>query len=347
MPHHPRQHYELIGQQEAEQHIVQAAKGGRMPHAWLLAGPEGVGKATLAYRMARFFLSGLPMGEDLSISRDMPAAKMIAAGSHPDLLVLERSFDEKKNKLHKNISIDDVRKIEPFLRLTSSQGFWRVALIDGADTLSHEGQNALLKILEEPPSHSLLILTAGNASALLTTIRSRCRVLKLPALSEKDMRLLAARLPDGAGEGARADFYIAAAEGSVARLMRYSACGADVFYSAWCDFLRDPGNAYTRLRMAESWSERGNEALYATATEMMAAWLHRLIAAKARGEEPEALTEEEKPLVSGLYPQLHLARLMELWDTLAAQERQTEQSNLDRKTALLTMLDCTATALAA
>lgn len=347
MSTHPRNQIDLIGHSEAEQQIVQAAKEGRMPHAWLLVGPEGIGKATLAFRMARFFLSGQSVGDDLTVGVDNSAVKLMMAGSHPDLLVLERAMDDKKNKLHKNISIDDVRRIEPFLRLTSSQGFWRVAIVDSADTLSNEGQNALLKILEEPPEHSLLILTAGNASALLPTIRSRCRVLRMDALSEKELRLLAGRIKGLADNSAKLDFYIKAAEGSAARLLRYSTCEADVFYAAWCDFLKEPLNPHVRLSLAESWTERGNENLYATAREMMRAWLERLIAAKARGEIPQAFSDAEKPLLPSLYPKLQLARLLQLWENLEAQERQAETGNLDQKAVLLTMLDVTAQALAA
>jgi DNA polymerase-3 subunit delta' len=344
---HPRQTTDLIGHAAAEARMVQALAAGRMPHAWLITGLGGIGKATLAYRLARFFLSGLPAGADLATPPDTTASKLIMAGSHPDLLVIERLMDDKKGKMQNTIPVDEVRRIAPFLRLTSSQGRGRVAIVDGAGALNRNGQNALLKILEEPPENSLLLLTAENASILLPTIRSRCRVLHLEALSETDLRALAERAGMALEDEAVMRFYLTLSGGSAARLIRYGACEADNAYARWCSFLATPGNIHQRLKLAEGWASKQDEDMYVTAQDIMLGWVQRLIADKARGKAPSALLEVEKPLAEGLYPGLSLASLMALWDNLKAQADEAGHANLDHKAALLGMLNSTAAVLTA
>lgn len=343
MPKHPKEQLEFIGHTGAEQQIVQAIIGGRMPHAWLITGEEGVGKATLAYRFARLMLSGKKIADSLFIEATHPTAKLMAAGSHPDLLVLERPFDEKKGRYLQNIPVEDVRKIAPFLRLTASQGKWRIVIVDGAGSLNRNGQNAILKILEEPPENALIILTAESAAALLPTICSRARVLKLDRLGEDDLHHLATQ--NDVSEGV--DFLVRLAEGSAARLIRYSACEANVLYQNWCDFLREPQNMHLRLRLAESWSGRNNDDVYYTAQDVIFLWLQRAIRAKARGEGINPLLPMEKQVIEQLFPRLRLGALLTLWENLQEQARTAEHSNLDHKTVLMAMFDRAANVLAA
>lgn len=341
----PRQQKYLIGHREAEGACVQAVKSGRMPHAWLIVGEEGIGKATLAYRFARCMLAGGPKGDDLSVAESHPSVRLLDAGSHPDLLVLERAYDEKKHKLAQSISVDAVRTIAPFLRLTANQGAWRIVLIDGASYMNRNGQNALLKILEEPPEHSLLLLTAESAATLLPTIRSRCRVLKLNPLSKNELGELAEKA--GLGEETEIDLLIRMAEGSAARLFRYSECEGHVLYREWCGFLQNPNQAQTRLKMAEGWAGKEQDEVFLTAQDIMFLWLQRLIAAKAKGEGVSPLLPEEKALNDKLYPRLSLDRLLGLWDNLHQQTAQLDYANLDRRVVFINMLDKTAEAIAA
>ncbi len=194
MPPDPRENPDLIGHEAAEAAILDSLQGGRLHHAWLISGPEGVGKATLAYRFARRLLAGgsatLEMGAGEAVFR------RVAASTHADLLTIEREWDEKKKRLKKQIAAETARQIPPFLHLTPAEGGWRVVILDGAEDLNPQSANALLKVLEEPPARAVLILVCSAPGRLLPTIRSRCRHLALAPLDNAQMeRALALYLP--------------------------------------------------------------------------------------------------------------------------------------------------------
>jgi DNA polymerase-3 subunit delta' len=314
----------------------------------LITGPEGTGKATLAYRLARFLLANTGKAEDLSVPHHDPTAKLINSGAHPDLITLERGVDEKKGKVLKNIPIEEVRKIAPFLHLTSSQGGWRIVVVDGADALNRGGgQQTLLKILEEPPERSMLILTAEVPGMLLPTIRSRCRVLKLEALAPEDLRQISEGFGLADVEEPVRDALIRMSQGSAARLMRYSRNEAHVLFQNWCEFLGDPMNSLRRLRLAEAWSSKSEEGITDTAMEVMFNWLQGVVRSKATGKTHLPILAAEQPLITRLYGRLKLESLLELWENLKEQQRQMESANLDARAVLLGMLDRTAETLAA
>jgi DNA polymerase III subunit delta' len=174
---HPRHATQLVGHVAASNQFYKAFDSGRPHHAWLITGPKGVGKATLAYRMAGYVLGQHNMAQ---------SARWIAARSHPDLMVLERKLgDSKPRKLKSEISVDDARALSEFFSHTSS-GSWRLGLVDSADDLSTESANALLKLVEEPPLRCLLLLVCNSPSRLLRTMKSRCTRLPLEALSEPE-----------------------------------------------------------------------------------------------------------------------------------------------------------------
>ncbi len=189
---HPAHNPTLIGHDEALQQAGEAFTSGRMHHAWLITGIEGIGKTTLAYHIAHHVLSG---GQNALGKIDMNhrVAKLITAEAHPDMLVVRRATDEKTGELRNVIVVDDALRIASFLHKTSTHGGWRVVLIDEAHTMNRHGQNAILKILEEPPARVLILITAATPGGLLPTIRSRCRILQLAPLDDKHMKTVLAR----------------------------------------------------------------------------------------------------------------------------------------------------------
>jgi DNA polymerase-3 subunit delta' len=189
----PRANPLLLGHADAETTILDAMRAGRMHHAWLITGPEGVGKATLAYRFARRLLAGQASGDSLALDPVNPVFRRVAANSHADLLTVERVLNEKTKRMKTQIAVEDVRKINGFMSLTPAEGGWRVVVVDGAEELNQASANALLKILEEPPPRAILLLVCSAPGRLLPTIRSRCRRLRLSPLADADMEQLLTR----------------------------------------------------------------------------------------------------------------------------------------------------------
>ena len=189
----PRMQDWLIGHGDAERTLLRDAGGGRLHHAWLFTGPSGIGKATLAFRFARWLLAGRP-GDGLAIDPADPLFRRVAAGTHADLIAIGRGLDEKRQRLRGEIVVDEVRPVADFLRRTAVEGGWRVVILDDAELMNRSAANTLLKILEEPPPGAALILVSPLPGRLLPTVRSRCRTLRLHPLAPPDMESALARL---------------------------------------------------------------------------------------------------------------------------------------------------------
>ncbi len=184
---HPRQTLSLMGQDLALGRASRALRGGRPPQGWLISGPPGVGKATMAWRIARYLLAHGAKDSgpaDLSVPANDPVTMQVAAGSHPGLLLLQRGVNEKTGKPMTVLGVDEIRKLAGFFGMTSGAGGWRVAIVDTADEMNDNAANALLKLLEEPPSRAMLLLLSNTPGRLLPTIRSRCQRLVLRPLDE-------------------------------------------------------------------------------------------------------------------------------------------------------------------
>lgn len=212
-----RENSDFIGHGEAVAALHNAATSGRLHHAWLIGGQLGVGKATLAYRFARWLLAGATTA-DLSVPVSHPAFKRVAANTHTDLLSIERRFDDKRKKMQSEIVIDTVLEVGKFLRLTAGEGGWRVVIVDGAEEMNRNAANALLKLLEEPPKRAILLLVSHAPGRLLPTIRSRCRTLNLSPLADADvLTLLRSQAPELSGTDAARVARLS--EGSIGRAL--------------------------------------------------------------------------------------------------------------------------------
>ena len=216
----------LFGHSETEAALLAAYRGGHIPHAFLFVGQRGIGKATLAYRLARFVLAHpdpiapeVKAATSLAVDPDHPVARRVAAQAHGDLLILERTPNER-GVLRQQIAVDDIRRTIAFFGSTAGEGGWRIAIVDAVDELNRFGANALLKVLEEPPPRTLLLLVCHSASRVLPTLRSRCRTVTLRPLSQNDVGAALAATGRPANEP-QIEAAAAAADGSVARALAF------------------------------------------------------------------------------------------------------------------------------
>ncbi len=203
----PRAMNFCLGHDGVEQKLLEHFNSGRMPHGLIFAGPKGIGKATLAYRLAKFLLhygvkdhnqdslfgDAAPAPESLAVDPGAQGVRLVMSGAHPDLMSIERAYDATKNTHKDSVDVASIRKVAPFLHMTASYGGWRVVIIDDADTMNRNAQNALLKILEEPPENTVLILVTHRLGALIPTIRSRTQLVNFQPLSAPVMQDLLER----------------------------------------------------------------------------------------------------------------------------------------------------------
>jgi len=224
---HPRATTVLFGHAAAEAVLLAAYRSARMPHGFLLAGPKGIGKATLAYRMARFVFAHpdrtegeVQLATSLAVDAKNPVTRRIIAQAQPDFLVIERTVNDR-GVLHKQIAVEDVRRTVAFFGSTAGAGGWRIAIVDAVDDLNRSGANALLKVLEEPPERALLLLVSHSAARVPATLRSRCRILSLRPLEEEDVAAAAAAVTGADARDPDIAAAAAAADGSVARALAF------------------------------------------------------------------------------------------------------------------------------
>jgi DNA polymerase-3 subunit delta' len=262
---HPRETQHLFGQSSAEAAFLEAFNTGRMHHAWLISGPRGVGKATLAWRIARFLLSqpasgdaagmfddARPAATTLDIGHDTPVYRRSAQLAEPRLCLIRRAYDAKKGKHTAKISVEEVRKLNSFFHMSATDGGHRVVIVDSADEMNTASANALLKTLEEPPKHAVLLLISHQPSRLLPTIRSRCRALRLGPLNGEDV----SRALDAAGFDAahQSDALAELSAGSVGEALRLTNLdGMDAYSEVIALFATLPKLDRVRaLKLAES-----------------------------------------------------------------------------------------------
>jgi DNA polymerase-3 subunit delta' len=316
---HPRETTALFGHGEAERTLLDAYRGGRIPHAWLIGGAPGIGKATLAYRMARFVLahgdpalSDVQSAQTLELDPTHPVARHVAADTHGGLLTLERIANDK-GVMRTVISVEQARETIAFFGSTSAVGGWRVCIVDTVDELNPNAANALLKVLEEPPRQSLFFLVSHAPARLLPTIQSRCRKLMLRPLATADVIRAgaeAARIaPDDATLREAAD----ASDGSVARALALMGGGALKLHQRTTTLLDslpqvDPRELHA-LGDAFGGSDRAALGAFVDSVDR---WIGARLG-DANADLPR------------------LARLAEVWEKINNAARETETYNLERK----------------
>ncbi len=296
---HPRETAHLFGQAAAEARFLDAEAAGHLPHAWLITGPRGVGKATLAWRIARRLIAGEP-SPSLDMDPSHPVFRALAALASPQLFLCRRPWDDKGERLRSAITVDEVRALKGFFQLTAADGGRRVAIVDAADELNASAANALLKILEEPPPRAALLLVSHRPAALLPTLRSRCRELRCAPLAASD--LAAALAAAGAPPEPGSERLLAAlAGGSVGVALHLAHDGGAARYAEIVDILRHspPVDRRAAIALAEAASGRDAAPRYEMILELTGIALARLARAASGGAVTPA-SDAEAALMTAL-----------------------------------------------
>jgi len=316
---HPRATTVLFGHAGAEAALLSAYRSGRVPHAFLIAGPKGIGKATLAYRMARFVLAHpdpaaheVQAAPSLAVAANHPVARRVAAQAQPDLLIVERTLNDK-GVLHKQIAVEDIRRTVTFFGSTAGEGGWRVSIVDAVDELNRSGANALLKVLEEPPQRALLLLVSHSAARVPATLRSRCRILTLRPLGQADVAAAVAAATGAPADDPHVAAAATAAAGSVARALALLDKGALALRQQALDLLDQLPALDAKALHALG------EALAGTDPQPLAAFVDTVnvwLSQRVDGGRAEIG---------------RLARLAEAWQRVNEAARDAETYNLERK----------------
>lgn len=315
---HPREQDQLFGHRELEADLLGEWRAGRLPHALLLGGPEGIGKATLAYRLARSVLAGEASVQEhhaLNMEPTDPVFRQVASLTHPDLFVLRRVPEAGEDKIPTIIPADMVRRVRAFFGATAASGGWRVCIVDAVDELNAFGANALLKTLEEPPPQALFLLVSHAPGRVLPTIRSRTRLVRLRPLEAEDVL---AALDHLRTQGVELDPALmssaaTASEGSVRRAI-FLARGEGMEVRA------------ATLRALEQLPHPRPDELHALGARLQG----------DRGDGLDLFVEAvcdyiASRVTSGAEERHRLVRLGEVWEKVRRSASETDVFNLDRK----------------
>jgi DNA polymerase-3 subunit delta' len=351
-PFSPRRNTDLVGHAAAENILLDAWNSERLPHAWLITGPKGIGKATLAYRFARFVLAQSvdfdagagqdalfadpePVASGLAIAGDHPTYLQMSQAAHPGLRVIERSVDDKTKRLRGEIVVGDVRQAIKVFNVTAEGASWRVTIVDSADDMNVNAANALLKTLEEPPARGLLILIAHNPGRLLPTIRSRCRTLALKPLADQEVAaMIAARHPEAEQGAVQALANLA--DGSLGRAFDLMESGGPALYEDLVGMLKElPNSDVAELhKFADRICRRGNEGAFDTFISLLGWWLTRMIRHGAIGTAVPEIIQGDADVAAKLIARRSLEQWIEVWEKISRLAAQADSLYLDRKQVL-------------
>lgn len=332
----------MFGHEKQEKLFLDLFEKGTLPHAMIFSGPQGIGKTTMAYRLARFLLKHGKGEEEqdslfaaqplkftsLEVESGDPVSMRVASGGHPDFRCIERAFDTDKGKQDSALKVETLRKIEPFLRMKSSDGGWRVVIVEDADTMNRNAQNAILKILEEPPSKVLLILVAHRPGALIPTIRSRARMIPFSPLEDTVMRDLLSK--HGCYlEKDHMSLLLKMAEGRIGQAIRLAEEGGITILHDILSYLTNLQNLdMVRIHdLAQEISPAAQDKEYRLFTEMMQWVVRQILFDRARGQK-------SNPPLDAIMPDASLEKLVKISDELKTLFAKTDFSNLDRRDAV-------------
>lgn len=347
----PAQNPLSFGFEEQEKALLRLYNTQKMPHALIFAGGEGIGKQTFAYRLARFLLAQEitdPAQDSMfgpadpveaasfEIAPDHPTFRRIAAGGHSDFLNIERKFDEAKGAYKDSVEVAEVRRIAPFLRMTAAEGGWRVVIVNDADTMKRSAQNAILKILEEPPAHTLLILVAHRTGALIPTIRSRARVMHFSPLQIGDFEALLNRQGHYLGSSEVQALYTLAGASIGRALELIDQGGLDVMGKVITMFGDYPEWRWSQIHVVAEDLARSNNThgfqMFRNVMEWIAA---QMAVCKARGQALPAGPLASTGAFDSMMRNSSLESLMKICDTLKGHFEATERGNLEKRQAVL------------
>lgn len=329
----------LFGHDAAEQSLLSQFHQQRLAHAWLITGPRGIGKATLAYRMARYILahtstiaSERPKPDEMP-GAEHPVFRRVMQGSHSDFLALRKPEDKTV------ISVDDARKLALLMNNTPAESTWRVVVVDSVDEMNTASANAILKVLEEPPVRAVIFLVSHAPGSLLPTIRSRCRTLPLHTLSEQDFgKALSHALPDIASQERQALFRLA--EGSPGRALELHAADSVEIYAQMIVLLErfpamDAGALYA---FSDTFARKNADAAWRVLGELFRRLLGKIISAGGTGQvAAEEVTEGENAVILRLLDASPLDYWLDLWEKSAALWDKADHLHLERRQVVLNL----------
>ena len=338
---HPREMLHCFGHDRQQKTLLDGFTSDNMHHAWIFTGSEGIGKATQAYRFARYVLADVKLRqtmapESLMSDAELASNRQIASMSHPGLFTLRRLWNEKNKKLSTIIPVDQVRRIKGFLQHTSGQGGWRIIIVDRADDLNISAANALLKSLEEPPENCLFMLISSDPGRLLPTIRSRCRTLEFSSLDHGALEKAVHAVMAAEGEPDRSidQRLLDLAEGRVRRYLALASGDGIKYYEILLDLIgtMPKFNENKLLKLSDELSAPAAIQSFEVFYDLYFSLMARIIRQAATGE---GLLESERDQYTRFVTDSTLAHWAGLWETIAAEKADVIRLNLDRKSFLL------------
>ena len=338
---HCRENPHLIGHDEAQKIFLEAIEGDRISGSWLISGPKGIGKATLAYRLARYIfandsstnnglLSDAGVSKNLDIGGDHQIFKRMAQGSLGDLMVVE--VDEEAGK--REISVESVRKIGTFLSQTASETCWRIVIVDSADDLNRNAANALLKMLEEPPKNTIMLLVSHSPGRLLPTIRSRCRSVTLRPLADEQMHQVL-RLMDNQFDIDEAEFATYVADGSPGFASElYIKNGFDLYRHCIeiLSFVPDI-DVVAVQKLGENLALKNSQSDWRIVISLLEWFLAKIVNSYVSGDSIPEFIAGEGDVRNKLLDIYSVDQLIELWEKVGRIVAQSDGLNMDRKLA--------------